>query len=123
MKIQIVFIGIISLFISCNKRQNLEKFLLLADREVPLGWVYLRMNKDKTFEYEARGLSRKGDIYSGTFEIKNDTIYFNYSNSIPVVGDKAVLSKKFVSYYNGKYYVDKLEIKHTKIKHQSLRTE
>ena len=94
---------------SCSRTEKKET-LLLADREAPLGWVYLRVYKDKTFEFESRGLERKGDIYAGTIEIKKDTIFFQYSDSIPKAGNKAVLTYNFVSYFSGEY-PERLEIK------------
>jgi len=74
----------------------------MADREAPLGWVYLRVYKDKTFEFESKGLERK-DVYVGTFEFKRDTLYFKYSDSIPIVGEKAHVDNNFVRYFEGKY--------------------
>ena len=94
---------------SCNRTDKKET-LLLADREAPLGWVYLRVYKDKTFEFESRGLERSGEIYSGTVELKNDTIYFQYYDSVPKAGNKATLTEKFVSYFSGEY-PEKLDIK------------
>ncbi|WJJ96557.1 hypothetical protein [Algibacter luteus] len=99
---------------SCNQKEQKET-ILLADREAPLGWVYLRVYKDKTFEFESRGLERRGDIYSGIVELKNDTLYFHYSDSIPKAGNKALLTKRFVSYFNGDY-PERLEIKKSELK-------
>jgi len=99
---------------SCNPTSKKET-LLLADREAPLGWMYLRVYKDKTFEFESRGLERKGVIYSGIMELKTDTIYFKYSGSIPKAGNKAILTKNFVSYFNGTY-PERLEIKKNNLK-------
>jgi hypothetical protein len=87
---------------SCRKQEKKES-ILLADREAPLGWVYLRIYKDKTFEFESRGLERRGYIYEGTVELKNDTLYFNYLDSIPRVGKKAILNEKSILYFNGEY--------------------
>lgn len=87
---------------SCNS-PNEKETILLADREAPLGWVYLRIYEDKTFEFESRGLERRGYIYEGTMELKNDTLYFNYSDSIPSVGKKAVLNKNSILYTHGEY--------------------
>jgi len=108
------FIGILILILvlissSCHQTEKKET-ILLADREAPLGWVYLRVYKDKTFEFESRGLERRGNIYPGTLELKNDTIYFHYSDSIPKVGNKAILTKNVVSYFGGEY-PERLEIK------------
>lgn len=104
-------IGILVLiFSSCQQQTENKETILLADREAPLGWVYLRVYKDKTFEFESCGLERKGDIYAGSFELKNDTIYFHYTDSIPKAGNKAILIKNVVSYFDGEY-PKRLEIK------------
>lgn len=111
-------IGILFLVLiceSCNQRTETKETVLLADREAPLGWVYLRVYKDKTFEFESRGLERKGDIYFGIVELKNDTLFFKYADSIPKAGNMAVLTKKFVSYFNGEY-PEKLEVKQIELK-------
>jgi|SRR5690606_7926286 len=114
MKHIIIIVILLLNLTSCHQAENKEA-LLLADREAPLGWVYLSIYKDKTFEFKSRGLERRGDIYDGTMELKNDTIYFNYSDSIPKVGSKAILTKKFVSYFGGEYS-ERLEIKKNELK-------
>ena len=86
----------------------------MADREAPLGWVYLRIYEDSTFEFESRGL-RTGTIYPGTIDLKNDTIIFYYADSIPSAGTKAVIGDKRVSYINGEYH-ESVEIKVNKLK-------
>ena len=53
-----LFLIFIFFLISCNQQEKKET-LLMADREAPLGWVYLRVYKDKTFEFESKGLERK----------------------------------------------------------------
>lgn len=113
MKHVIIIITLSLILNSCNRSEKKET-ILLADREAPLGWIYLRVYKDRTFEFESRGLERRGDIYSGTIELKNDTIYFNYSDSIPKAGNRAILTKKFISYFNGEYS-ERLEIKQNEI--------
>ena len=111
--IVIVLILILSLA-SCIKKEQKE-IILLADREAPLGWIYLRVYEDKTFEFESRGLERRGDIYSGVVELKNDTLYFQYLDSIPKAGNMAILTKRFVSYFNGEY-PERLEVKKSEFK-------
>lgn len=113
MRLTITFLVLILGLTSCTTPK--KETILLADREAPLGWIYLRVYKDRTFEFESRGLERKGDIYAGIMELKNDTIYFRYSDSIPKAGNKAILTKKFVSYFNGKY-PERLEIKKNNLK-------
>ena len=114
MKYIFIILFLVAFLTSCIGTQEKET-ILLADREAPLGWVFLRIYKDKTFEFESRGLERRGDIYSGTIELKNDTIHFKYRDSIPRAGARAVISEKFVSYFNGKY-PERLEIKKNEIK-------
>jgi hypothetical protein len=60
MKLTIKLIFGILLIISCStkNRENKKELLLQADREAPLGWVYLRIYKDSTFEFESRGQQR-----------------------------------------------------------------
>ncbi len=72
MKYPILILSVILIIISCDRTKKKET-ILLADREAPLGWVYLRIYNDKTFEFESRGLERRGAIYGGTVELKNDT--------------------------------------------------
>ena len=74
---------IILLLSSCGqsekKSREIEKEpILLADREAPLGWVYLRIYSDSTFEFESRGL-RTSSIYPGKAVIIADSIFFEYS--------------------------------------------
>jgi hypothetical protein len=86
----------------CRNSQEKET-VLLADREAPLGWIYLRMYTDSSFEFESRGLRDK-DVYHGTYKLRGDTIYFNYRDSIPKAGTKAIITNKSVSYINGSYH-------------------
>jgi hypothetical protein len=89
-------------------KKSLEP-ILLADREAPIGWVYLRIYQDSTFEFESRGM-RAGNIYSGNVSITNDTLFFHYIDSIPPAGTKAIITNKYVSYIDGKY-AESVEIK------------
>ncbi|MCX8531253.1 hypothetical protein [Chryseobacterium luquanense] len=88
------------IIISCKDER---KAVLLADREAPIGWIYLEMFDDKTFNFISKGGLRGDDIYSGNFNIKSDTVYFKYKDSIPQVGSKAIIQKGYVSYINGSY--------------------
>lgn len=108
----LIFI-IIVLFFACGPVQrNAEDKIavLLADREAPLGWVYLRVFEDKSFEFESRGLERQGEIFSGTIELITDTIIFNYKDSIPQAGTKAVIGNGRISFIDGEY-PESVEIK------------
>ncbi|CAD7797625.1 hypothetical protein CHRY9390_00200 [Chryseobacterium aquaeductus] len=111
MKISFIYL-ILLLVISCKED---KKPILLADREAPLGWIYLKMYDDYTFDFISRGAMRDEDVYSGNFNIKNDTVYFKYKDSIPQAGSKAVIQNGFVSYLDGKYR-ESVEIKLKNIK-------
>jgi hypothetical protein len=103
-------------FSRCRNSYNNEKNpILLADREAPAGWIYLRIFEDSTFEFESRGLERKGTIYPGTINLKNDTLFFNYKDSIPNAGRTAILTSNSVAYIEGKY-PERVEVKLNKLK-------
>ena len=99
-----------------ERNQNLknERAILLADRKTPLGWVYLRIFNDSTFEFESRGLERRGDIYAGRAKITPDSIFFYYQDFIPKAGNKAVYSNKYVAFTNGTY-PERLEISSSRL--------
>jgi hypothetical protein len=101
-KYPIILFTLSFILTSCNQKEEKET-LLMADREAPLGWVYLRIYKDNTFEFESRGLERRGNIYNGSVKIINDTLHFKYLDSIPKPGTNAILSKNSVSYFGGEY--------------------
>lgn len=104
-------LSLIVFIISCTHD---KKEVLLADRESPLGWIYLKMYDDKSFEFISQGMVRDKEVYSGNYEIKNDTLYFNYKDSIPKAGSKAVIDHGFVSYLNGSY-PERVQIKLDKL--------
>ncbi len=105
------------LFYSCNEQttQNIKtkEPILLADREAPLGWVYLRIYEDSTFEFENRG-GRQTNIYSGKASIVSDSIFFNYSDSIPRAGQTAIYSNNYVAFIDGEY-PERIQVKMTKL--------
>jgi hypothetical protein len=109
MKLRLLYL--ILIIISCKED---KKEVLLADREAPLGWIYLKMYDDKTFEFISRGMMRDNDIYKGSYELKSDTLYFKYNDSIPKAGSKAVIDKGFVNYINGSYH-ESIQIKLNKL--------
>jgi hypothetical protein len=86
-----------------NNEQHKKKPILLADRDAPLGWIYLRIYDDSTFQFESRGLERQGDIYSGKVKITTDTLFFNYTDSIPKAGKTAVYNSTRIAYIDGQY--------------------
>lgn len=111
MKIRFICL-ILLLIISCKEE---KKAVLLADREAPLGWIYLKMYDDYTFDFISRGALRDEDIYSGNYNIEKETIYFKYKDPIPNAGSKAIIKNGYVSYLDGKYR-ESVEIKLNNIK-------
>ncbi len=81
----------------CNREPDYDQFLLLSDREAPLGWIYFTVYKDSTFEYISRGL-RERDTYKGKAIIKKDSIFLKYYDSVPIVGTKVYFTKKYVEF-------------------------
>jgi hypothetical protein len=105
------------LFFVCARRhtpENNKKKILAADREAPIGWVILSIYEDSTFEYTTSG-ARNLTEYSGYARIKNDTINFHYKDSIPVVGNIAVIENNYVVYIAGAY-CEHIEIKINELK-------
>jgi hypothetical protein len=100
-------------YLSCEDAKRDKEPVLLADREAPLGWVNLKMYKDNSFEFISSGLRDK-TVYSGTFRLSTDTIFFNYRDSIPKAGKTAIISAKTVSYFAGDY-PESVEIKLNKL--------
>ncbi|MFY7814055.1 MAG: hypothetical protein ACOVRK_02575 [Chryseobacterium taeanense] len=111
MKFKILYLSLILLMTGCKKS---KKEVLLADREAPLGWIYLKMYDDKSFEFISNGLVRGNDVYSGKYKLENDTVYFNYDGLVPKAGSKALIANGFVNYFGGKY-PERIEIKFNKL--------
>ena len=106
-----------SLFLtSCNNSSvRTEKTpILKADREAPLGWVYLTIYQDSTFEFKLTGIRGDGDIYKGKVQIDKDSLFFAYSDSIPRAGKTAVYNDKVVAYIDGEY-PERVNISFTKL--------
>lgn len=93
------------LMMSCNNSTSrTEKTpILKADREAPLGWVYLTIYKDSTFEFKSAGLRGDDDTYKGKVDIRKDSLFFAYSDSIPRAGKTAIFNDKAVAYIDGEY--------------------
>jgi hypothetical protein len=89
---------------SCDneEKEQDKKPILLADREAPLGWVYLYVYDDKSFDFVLAGLRDKTD-FSGTYRLRGDTIFFTYTDSIPKAGKTAIVSEHSVSFIDGDY--------------------
>lgn len=104
------------LLTSCNNTTSrTEKTAILkADREAPLGWVYLTIYQDSTFEFTLTGIRGAGDIYKGKVEIGKDSLFFAYSDSIPRAGKTAIYNDKAVAYIDGEY-PERLNISLTKL--------
>ena len=103
---KVSFVVLASLTItSCdNSSRTIEKpTLLRADREAPLGWVYLTIYQDSTFQFTLTGMRGAGNVYKGKVEIGKDTLHFTYADSIPKAGKTAVYNDKVVAYIDGEY--------------------
>tara|TARA_R110001583_G_scaffold194249_1_gene364763 strand:+ start:1631 stop:1975 length:345 start_codon:yes stop_codon:yes gene_type:complete len=107
MKPVIITIFLLFLFVSC-KKDFAKNAMLMADREAPIGWNYLRIYKDSTFQFEYRSFP-KSRFHEGIIKIINDTLNFEYFDSIPAFGNKAIIDRKYLIYTNGKYK-EKLEV-------------
>lgn len=115
-----LFITIISLIIlSCQKTSTIpieKNELLKASREAQLGWVYLTIYEDSTFQFVLTGIGlRDSEVYPGKVKIVNDSLYFSYTDRVPKAGNTAIIKNKMVIYTKGKYY-ERLEIGQTKIR-------
>ena len=81
--------------IQCNNNSASKKEILLkAGREAQLGWVYLTIYKDSTFQFAYTGLRGDYDIYNGKVSIKKDSMFFSYQDSIPRAGTKVIYNNK-----------------------------
>ncbi len=102
------FLAVITfIFITLNsctnaKKEETKKLVLVADREAPLGWVYLKVYEGKSFDFVLTSLRDKIQ-YSGTYRLNKDTIFFTYADSIPKAGKTAIITKHSVSYIDGEY--------------------
>jgi hypothetical protein len=101
---------------SCNNSsRTIEKpTLLKANREAPIGWVYLTIYQDSTFEFKLTGIREVDDLYKGKVEIGKDSLFFAYSDSIPKAGKTAIYDGKVVVYIDGEYH-EQLNISMTKL--------
>jgi hypothetical protein len=112
----LVLLTIVSInyFKEWTQERKKASAILLADREAPLGWVYLRIFSDSSFELENSGFL-SSDIYAGKAKITADSIFFYYKDSIPGAGNKAVYSDTYVAYINGTHR-ERVEISSSKLK-------
>lgn len=106
---------------SSNPRTPEPQTLLKADREAPLGRVYLTVYLDSTFQFTTTGIrANLTTNYFGKADIKGDTIFFHYIDSIPKAGKTAVFNDKVVAYIEGEY-PERLEIKHSTLKYDTAK--
>ncbi len=99
----------------CGNKTNEEQVLLKADREAPLGWVYLKIYRDSTFEFTSAGIRRSDkNVYTGKVEIRDDSLFFTYADSIPKAGKTAVYNDSSVHYIDGEY-PEQLAVSWTKL--------
>lgn len=65
-------IFILLLLTNCNNSTSRteKKPILKADREAPLGWVYLTIYQDSTFEFTLTGIRADKDVFKGKVEIR-----------------------------------------------------
>lgn len=107
LKRNLILIFVLLLIVSC-KRDLVKDGLLMAEREATIGFNHLRIFKDSTFEFEYTSFP-VSKIHTGTIEFRKDTIHFNYKDSIPAFGDKAIIDGRYLVYTHGTYN-EKLEI-------------
>lgn len=94
----------ILLFAACaNHVIGHKEPIFAADRKAPLGWVYLTVYQDSSFEFVSQGLRSKADVYAGRVSQKGDTLFFNYTDSVPKAGKTAIVTAKSVRYIDGAY--------------------
>src|SRR5690554_5438178 len=109
-------IFILLLLTNCNNSTSRteKKPILKADREAPLGWVYLTIYQDSTFEFTLTGIRADKDVFKGKVEIRQDSLFFAYSDSIPRAGKTAIFNDKAVAYIDGEY-IERLNISLTEL--------
>ena len=117
---QSVFTNALAIFVTlvftnCNNPvKRAEKIpILKADREAPIGWVYLTIYQDSTFVFTGNIRSDK-DAFKGKVEIHKDSLFFVYSDRIPKAGKTAVLINNAVEYVDGEYR-ERLIISYTEL--------
>jgi hypothetical protein len=78
--------------------------ILKAYREAPLGWVYLNIYEDSSFNFVLSGIrSKDAKSYAGKVKIIHDSLFFFYDDSVPKAGDIAIIKNDMIFYSNGEY--------------------
>ncbi|MGD1890210.1 MAG: hypothetical protein ACFB15_06385 [Cyclobacteriaceae bacterium] len=93
--------------------------VLRADREAPIGWVYLDLYQDNSFDLK---FGRRDKPKTGTYTLSNDTIYFQYDDEIDFYRSKGVINDKWVCFQSDSLKLmrdrdctDRVEIKLNKL--------
>ena len=114
-KVSLMTFALLTITSCNNSSKTIEKpAILRADREAPLGWVYLTVYQDSTFEFKVTGMRGEGKAYKGKVEIGSDTLQFTYLDSIPKAGQTAIYNDKVVSFIDGEYN-ERVSISMTKL--------
>lgn len=118
MKRSLVILFSLSTILGCDTTSNkaTEKPIIInAQREAPLGWVYLTIYEDSTFQFIYTDLrSKDRDVYKGKAIIQDDSIHFHYNDSIPDAGKTALIRDNMIIYLDGKYS-EKLDVYQNKL--------
>ena len=78
--------------------------LIRAQREAPLGMVKLTIYEDRSFLFEFTGLrSQQTTVFKGQVEYSQDSLFFNYADSIPRAGKVAIMDDKSIRFVAGNY--------------------
>jgi len=99
---QIILILTLILTLTSCKKDLIKDGILMAEREAQIGYNHLRIFKDSTFEFEYTSFPNS-KFHSGKIRILKDTIFFDYADSIPAFGNKAIIEGRYLIYTNGKY--------------------
>ncbi len=114
-KVSLVVLASLAISSCGNSTRSVEKPILLkADREAPLGWAYLTIYQDSTFEFTLTGIRGVGYTYKGKVEIGRDSLFFVYSDSIPRAEKTSIYNDKVVAYIDGEY-PERVNISMTKL--------
>jgi len=52
-----------------SSRVKPKKAVLVADREAPLGWAYLKIYEDKSFEFISKGLRDQNSLNKSAYNM------------------------------------------------------
>ena len=109
MKQELTVVLFLILFASCGAEKIEKKPIFYAEREAPIGLVTLKAYPDSSFEFTYSAL-RDQEVYPGTYSIRNDTISFIYSDSVPNVNRTKAIIKNGRLTYLDTIYKESLDI-------------